>query len=691
MGYLLKEVLKTLCGVNQWSYAVFWKMGCQNPNLLIWEECYYEAASSFDSLTGFSGKENLDINFQDYNNSSVQSESLNLQAALPARGKVHILVNKMLADGNVKVVGEGLVGRVAFTGNYQWILSENYCGEPQSLEVLKEALQQFSAGMQTVTIVPVLPHGVVQFGSHVAIPENIGFVKDVASLILELGNIPGVLQSENHEAKELMHGLLPLGSNLISISSYSADSFRSPEYLAQTSGFGNDLTSFQASNLVGSSHLETYETKITAPHLTSPNQFTNGVSNNFNAWTNLQSASMNTRVPKKGLATTGLKDPKISGLLNFHDAVDQCEGGLFDALGTDFKEKMLNSHTVNEPEKMSLPDFCPPGPVKLESGILSFKGADHLQEAMVSKGKSNRSLDESVSCMSSLTNISDSYASKALFPQGLFGNFDHEKGELFGTSNYKGKEVSSTYSQGSCVYDPWAAKGFGLKQIESLASGHSTKPNVSSKPSRKRSKPGENPRPRPRDRQMIQDRVKELREIVPNGAKCSIDCLLQRTIKHMLFLQGVTKHADKLKQTTESKIISKDGGSHLKDNTGGVTWAYEVGSQSMICPIIVEDISQQPHQMLVEMVCEERDSFLEIAGIIRGLGLSILKGIIENRDGKVWAHFTVEANRNVTRIEILLSLVRLLDKNVKHGFSKSNVQTENVMVQDCQQAASVIC
>ena len=36
---------------------------------------------------------------------------------------------------------------------------------------------------------------------------------------------------------------------------------------------------------------------------------------------------------------------------------------------------------------------------------------------------------------------------------------------------------------------------------------------------RKMLKPGENPRPRPKDRQMIQDRVKELREIVPNGAK----------------------------------------------------------------------------------------------------------------------------------------------------------------------------
>uniref|UniRef100_M1B1Q1 Helix-loop-helix DNA-binding n=1 Tax=Solanum tuberosum TaxID=4113 RepID=M1B1Q1_SOLTU len=77
-----------------------------------------------------------------------------------------------------------------------------------------------------------------------------------------------------------------------------------------------------------------------------------------------------------------------------------------------------------------------------------------------------------------------------------------------------------------------------------------------SKTSRKRLKPGENPRTRPRHRQMIQDRVKELREIVPNGAKCSIDALFERTIKHMLFLQSVTKHADKLKQTGESALFS---------------------------------------------------------------------------------------------------------------------------------------
>lgn len=39
------------------------------------------------------------------------------------------------------------------------------------------------------------------------------------------------------------------------------------------------------------------------------------------------------------------------------------------------------------------------------------------------------------------------------------------------------------------------------------------------KTNKKRARAGENCRPRPRDRQLIQDRIKELRELVPNGSK----------------------------------------------------------------------------------------------------------------------------------------------------------------------------
>lgn len=49
------------------------------------------------------------------------------------------------------------------------------------------------------------------------------------------------------------------------------------------------------------------------------------------------------------------------------------------------------------------------------------------------------------------------------------------------------------------------------------------------------------------------------------------------------------------------QITSREGGLLLKDNfEGGATWAFEVGSQSMVCPIIVEDLNP-PRQLLVEV------------------------------------------------------------------------------------------
>lgn len=50
------------------------------------------------------------------------------------------------------------------------------------------------------------------------------------------------------------------------------------------------------------------------------------------------------------------------------------------------------------------------------------------------------------------------------------------------------------------------------------------------------------------------------------------------------------------------------------------------------------------------MLCEERGLFLEIADIVRGLGLTILKGIMETRNDKIWARFAVEVTNYLKRI-----------------------------------------
>ncbi|XP_021816487.1 transcription factor bHLH157 [Prunus avium] len=212
------------------------------------------------------------------------------------------------------------------------------------------------------------------------------------------------------------------------------------------------------------------------------------------------------------------------------------------------------------------------------------------------------------------------------------------------------------------------------------------------KTTRKRARPGESTRPRPKDRQQIQDRMKELRGIIPSGGKCSIDSLLDRTIKYMLFLQSVTKYADKLKQAHEPKLIGKENGVVLKDNnnrSAGNTWALAVEGQTVVCPIIVEDLSP-PGQMLIEMLCEEQGFFLEIADIIRGFGLNILKGEMESREDKIWARFIVEANRHVTRIDVFWSLLRLLQQTTNNVVDPTNLPTNIVdsgvpILDGCQQ------
>ncbi|KDP26554.1 hypothetical protein JCGZ_17712 [Jatropha curcas] len=211
-------------------------------------------------------------------------------------------------------------------------------------------------------------------------------------------------------------------------------------------------------------------------------------------------------------------------------------------------------------------------------------------------------------------------------------------------------------STGVCA--AMSSRGFS-STCPSICSEQLDRHSEPAKNNKKRARLGENCRPRPRDRQLIQDRIKELRELVPNGAKCSIDSLLERTIKHMLFLESITKHADKLNKCAESKMYQK--GADSSNYEKGSSWAVEVGGHLKVSSIVVENLNKNG-QMLVEMLCEECSHFLEIAEAIRSLGLTILKGITEVHGEKTWICFMVEGqnNRVMHRMDILWSLVQIL-------------------------------
>lgn len=307
-----------------------------------------------------------------------------------------------------------------------------------------------------------------------------------------------------------------------------------------------------------------------------------------------------------------------------------------------------------------------------EKGFFPEVGLDQLLEAVVGNVNlvANHNSDDHLSTTTITRTSSTSVYSNQVPSVGLScfsGSMDALLSEC---NSQKSSHGSHKEALTKSLVSSWIDGSYNMNS-GSIAASQPKRSEEQVKLTKKRARPGESTRPRPKDRQQIQDRVKELRDIVPNGAKCSIDALLDRTIKHMLFLQSVTKYADKLKQIDEPKMIGKESGVVLKDNSsggggdgggiGGATWAFEVGGRTMVCPIIVEDLNPLG-QMLVEMLCEEQGFFLEIAEIIRGFGLTILKGVMEVRDDKIWARFVVEANRDVTRMDIFLSLVQLLQQ-----------------------------
>ncbi|KAF8111149.1 hypothetical protein N665_0076s0144 [Sinapis alba] len=602
MGVLLKEALRSICVNNQWSYAVFWKLGCQNSSLLIWEECY--------------------------NETSLSGHGIDTQ-------KVQLLTNRMMLNNRIILVGEGLVGRAAFTGHHQWILADNFNrGVHHPPEVINEMLLQFSAGIQTVAVFPVVPHGVVQLGSSLPIMENLGFVDDVKGLILQLGCVPGALLSESYtpydEPAADFIGVPVSGSQGHKILLSSA--FLAEPHFNSTASSSDHQTFEEAScnNLVDEQHLKQggWQSFLAGPEVDLP-------STNPDAWLNQNFSCMSNNVEQQ----IPCEDDSSS---------KQRSDDLFDMLGLDPDNRNRGCEnswgTRTELLTRELSDFR----VIQEMGS-SLTGTDHhLLDAVVSGACSSSTKQISdESCKTTMTKVSSNSSvttPSQNSPQGIL--YEKKHGTPMGLY---GSQISSWVEQAHSL------KREGTPRVV-MNKNETAKPTSSN---RKRLKPGENPRPRPKDRQMIQDRVKELREIIPNGAKCSIDALLERTIKHMLFLQNVSTHADKVKQTGESKIMKEEG---------GATWAFEVGSKSLLmCPIVVEDVNP-PRIFQVEMLCEQRGFFLEIADWIRSLGLTILNGVIETRvEKKIWARFTVEASRDVTRMEIFMQLVNILEQTMKCG------------------------
>ncbi|PON62602.1 MYC/MYB transcription factor [Parasponia andersonii] len=741
MGADLQQILRSLCFNTEWKYAVFWKLKHRARMMLTWEDAYYDKSEQHDPAENKCFSKKLEM----------------LHDGLYSHDPLGLAVAKM--SYHVYSLGEGIVGQVAVSGKHQWIFADKHeMSTCSSFEYSDGWQNQFSAGIRTIAVVAVVPHGVVQLGSYNKVIEDMKLVTHIRDVFMalqdsSLGHIPSPIQSRMNSS-----------INLPDMPSKSFDSEVIPDCLHNLDKtlngdrpdiwfsifpyLGKDDDSSYVWSLPGNHQEKAADVVINRGGLELPTIGADESSKLVQSEANLLDLEHHKVIGRnlrdywkcggeisscKVTAVGSVNDvsplshesvmcdvnlcnvvpaekvevdsahfssvPIDSALCDRVrlDSVDYYQNGvlhvsepsdirfqkdlenleflaesshmdtsstslkfpagyeLHEALGPAFLKKskyfdweaMKSQGVVSEmPEQMS------------SSQLTSDSRPEHLLEAVVanvcpshSDVRSEKSFCKSVQSRLTTANYPEPSSRTTLITDS--SNHSIDRASLVG-------EDTPHCLSSSGVCGATSPKGYS-STCPSACSEQLERSSVPTKNNKKRARPGENCRPRPRDRQLIQDRIKELRELIPSGAKCSIDSLLERTIKHMLYLQSIAKHADKLNKYTDVKSHKETSILESSSYERGSSWAVEVGGNLKVCSIIVENLNKNG-QMVVEMMCEECGHFLEIAEAIKSLGLTILKGVTEAHGEKTWICFVVEgqSNRSLHRMDILWSLVQIL-------------------------------
>ncbi|KAG9441870.1 hypothetical protein H6P81_017724 [Aristolochia fimbriata] len=670
-GPLLREqTLRGLCYRTQWKYAIFWKLKYLARLMLTWEDAYYDRSDSADPSDNMEG--------------SISQSMMNFNEHQDRRDPLELALAKM--SNLVYSLGDGVVGRVAFTGNHQWIFADK--PETKSWSSYES---QFSAGIKTSVVVAVMPLGVVQLGSLSLMGEDLKLVsqvKDLFGLFHSSAFLPDLTTLNTNNATNL-RGTVMKESDLGAFN----DSLNSMGHAAQTKS--TSVLPFARS--LGGKYNNSSLISLLQPRISQRKLFY--VSNDDAVAKNAIPGSCNNAGPlssKPGNICLEFEKQVQLKQIEVEKFGAEARGGISMASSSDDDMAVEAAVVSKKPNRVDCQKidghaFCShlgmlkkpelerqPDQSNLEGNTsmgsqLNFSADCELQEALglPFKKKPDFHVWEAGGTQGETnSHITDESLNSLLTPddgsthllEAVVASAFINSGSITSKSSYcKSANVSSTDSMLLSCDELFALKSESelIQGSSSVCSGSLEQQTAVTKLNRKKSKSGDSGRPRPRDRQLIQDRIKELRQIIPNGSKCSIDALLERTVKHMLFLQSVTRHSEKLKRYVESKLF--DNGSYFLGNGNsehGASWVVEVGGQSKACPIIIENMDMNG-QMLIEMLCEQCNLFLEIAEAIRGMGLTILRGVVETRDGKTWACFVVEGQgkNQLQRMDIMWSLM----------------------------------
>ncbi|KAD3641417.1 hypothetical protein R6Q59_003998 [Mikania micrantha] len=633
-------MIKNLCRCYGWSYGVFWSFDQPNSILLTMQDAHFE-----DEIQG--------------------------------------LIDDLLLQS--PMLGGGLIGQAAFTKKHLWMSSEDsYIGNHSSGSIWdmiqddSKFYGQFSLGIKTIAAIPLVPLGVLQFGSTNKIVENTDFINQTKSMFNDIvnGDSPIVSSSSPNGS---FGSLIPSQDSYFGSNDHYSINQTSIGLPPQSFFSGSQSQSMFLDNNQSTSNLQP-NTGSSLISYKEPHQNMFDLQNDFGIMDEFfQTGDFN--------VSQWYPQSPIQSNVTFNDQLSFCFNEKVNPLTISGIDVDLFGNTGD------LGDIVTPA---MNDNCLEF---DSFNLGTIPVSKSTKSIENDSSTLAPKKGLFSNLGIKELF-EGISGTSTSCIEDQMSSGSKRRKTENSLWEMGplqpavknlgeksepTFISKSWLNDGYSMDGSSTIL--QTKKQAEPAKPAKKKAKPGT--RPRPKDRQMILDRMAELRELIPNGEKMSIDCLLHRTIKHMLFLQSVTKHADRIKQVDEPKYNGVVHNNYSNDpNNSGVTWACELGNQTMICPLVVEDLST-PGQMFIEMICEEHGFFLEIVDIIRGFGLTILKGVMEARDEKIWARFIVEAEakRHVTRHELFAALVQLLQSmesniNNNHHLDKKTMQTRTSLVND---------
>ncbi|XP_022640254.1 transcription factor bHLH155 isoform X2 [Vigna radiata var. radiata] len=580
-----------------------------------------------------------------------------------------------------------VVGKVALARDHCWVSCEDILTPKFDTDLITECpdewLLQIACGIKTIVLVPVLPLGVLQFGSFEEVAEDLEFVTTVKGKLqsidcMEANITPLNMGTDYQDWSDLMHNLM---NSLDESSSVTKTIWKSEVSTSTASNSANGSTRLNPTML---SFIQD-DCSVSRQNLLKSLKRENG--------NEIGSSSFDMSTVPRHISKMETKPNHMEAEMWSWSVFEEMSNGLDSLSVKNMTEKQFGGTESGYYDAKNINDFTFPSESELHKALGSVaysvgeayhtsclitnkKESDHIKGFEFPEDLDPEYLLDAVvgnlcSAADDTSSISNSIRSFTTLPTEISGsipkNYSEEsytlivdnsdvKNDLVPAVSFKRKYefsnhfTSSFDGNGSLLIDevPQEKEDVHMLPING--------PKLSST-NKKRTRVVNNQKARPRDRQLIMDRMKELRELVPDGGRCSIDNLLERTIKHMLYLRKITSQAEKLKRFA-NRTVGESKRQKMNGSHPGRSCAFDFESE-LAWPIVIEDLECTGH-MLIEMICNEHGLFLEIAQVIRKLDVTILKGILENRSSDSWACFIVEVPRGFHRMDVLCPLLHLL-------------------------------